>query len=289
MESKNHITVFSATGKIGAELLTLLSKTNVHTTAVTHNIQKAVELPFVQWVEADMLHKATLYAAMKNSRTVFLLSGSSMHLITEQNNVIEIAKELGVRHIVKLSSGAADINSSWHIARVHGEVEELLKASGMYWTMLRPNGIMQNWLGEMAKTVREERKLYEATGDGKRAHVDRRDIAEVAFKVLTEPEKHYNKTYFLTSDKAVNYKEVAIAIGNAINEQVEYVPITLEEARRQMEQAGMPHFLIDTFMAYDQAQRNGQAATVTNCVSTILGKPARTLEEFAKDYADRYK
>jgi uncharacterized protein YbjT (DUF2867 family) len=114
--------------------------------------------------------------------------------------------------------------------------------------------------------------------------VDGRDISEVAFKCLTEPEKHYSKTYLLTSDKAVNYAEIAEAVSKVIGEKVYYDPIPLEEARTQMAKAGMPHALIETFLSYDQAQRDGLADVVSDSVRTVLGKPARTLEGFVRDY-----
>lgn len=37
------------------------------------------------------------------------------------------------------------------------------------------------------------------------------------FKCLTEPEKHYAPIYLLTSDKAVNYDDVAEAISKIHN------------------------------------------------------------------------
>lgn len=289
MEIKTQITVFGATGKIGSELLQLLSKAKIETIAVTRNIEKAINLPFVKWCQADIGIKQSLYATMQNSGSVFLLSGPSAGFVAEQNNVIQVAKEAGVKHIVKISSGAADKNSRFFIPKIHGEVEELLISSGIHYTILRPNGIMQNWLGDIAESVRKERKFYESTGDGKRAHVDRRDIAEVAFKCITEPEKSYDKIYFLTGDQAVNYWNIAAAIGNAINEKVEYVPISLNEARKAMEQKGMPVALIETFISYDEAQQNGETETVTDCVRTLLGKPARTLENFVLDHADKFK
>jgi NAD(P)H dehydrogenase (quinone) len=85
--------------------------------------------------------------------------------------------------------------------------------------------------------------------------------------IITEPEKNYDKIYFLTSDQAVNYWNVAEAIGNAINEKVEYVPISLNEARKAMEQKGMPFALIETFIPYDEAQQKGETETVTDCDS----------------------
>ncbi|MFT3701330.1 MAG: SDR family oxidoreductase [Agriterribacter sp.] len=286
---KKKITVFGATGKIGGELLHLLSGAKIQAVAVTRNIESAVESPFIEWIQADLADKKSLYATMENSSSAFLLSGHSSGFVPEQKNAIDVARELHIKHIVKLSSGAVDKNSTFHIPRTHGEVEEYLISSGTHYTMLRPNGIMQNWLGDIAESIRKERKFYEATGTGKRAHIDRRDIAEVAFKCLTEPEKNYNKIYLLTSDRAVNYFDIAEVISRAINEKVEYVPISLEEARREMEQKGMPSALIETFISYDAAQRNGETEIVSDSVRTVLGKPARTLEHFAKDYVDCFK
>lgn len=284
-----YITVFGATGNIGKELIALLSAAKVPTLAITRDINKAIKLPFIEWTEADMADKDSLVKPLSKSKTVFLLSGASKNFVQEQNNVIEIAKQQGVTHIVKLSSGAADKNSPYYIPKIHGEVEDFLKTSGINWTMLQPNGIMQNWLLDTAESVRKERKIFEATGDGKRSHVDRRDIAEVAFKCLTEPKNHINKTYFLTSDKALNYTEIAEAISKVINEKVTFMPLSIDEARQQMQDAGMPPFLIDTFISYDTAQREGKAATVTDHVRNIIGKPARTVEQFATDYADQFK
>jgi NAD(P)H dehydrogenase (quinone) len=289
MEHKK-ITVFGATGKIGSELISRLSQAKIETVGVTRNSGKTIQpLPFVEWVQADISCKQNLYATMSESHSVFLLSGNSPDFIEEQKNVIKVAKELGIHHIVKLSSGAADKNSTFYIPKIHGHVEDYLISSGIHYTMLRPNGIMQNWLGGIAESVKKERIFYEATGNGKRAHVDLRDIAAVAFKCLTEPENHLDQIYLLTSDEAMNYYHVANAIGKAISEEVEYVPISLEEARREMEQMGMPFALIETFIYYDDAQRKGETAIVSDCVRTVLGKPAITVEQFVMDYAAYFK
>lgn len=270
-------------------MIRLLSHAGIETIAVTRQLGKAIQLPFVHWVEADIADKNSLYHTMAGSQSVFLLSGYSPDFVTEQLNVIEVAKECGATHIVKLSSGAADKNSSFYIPRTHGEVEDVLISSGIHYTMLRPNGIMQNWLGDIAESIRKERRFYEATGDGKRAYVDLRDVASVAFECLMHPGGHYDKVYMLTGDRAVNYSDVAQAIGSAIHEPVAYIPISLQEARQAMEVAGMPHALVETFLSYDAAQRNGATQVVSDSVRTILGKPARTLEEFVVDYADCFR
>jgi uncharacterized protein YbjT (DUF2867 family) len=243
----------------------------------------------VEWVEADMNAQETLHHTMNKSRAVFMNSDANEHLVRYQCNVINIAAAQGVSHIVKLSSAMADPDSPLFIARAHGEVEEYLKGTGMTGTILRSTGFMQNWLGMLMHTVKSQRKIYESTGDGKRAYIDLRDIAEVAFKVLTEPDLHACHAYTLTGRQAVNYEQIAATITKIIGEQVTYIPITADAAKKQMEQKGVPQWTIATFMAYAKEQRNGKATLVSDDVPVILGKPARRIESFFTDYAELFK
>jgi uncharacterized protein YbjT (DUF2867 family) len=289
MSNENNITVFGATGKIGRELLNFLSQANMPTVAVTRDKTKVKTMPFISWVEADLHDKQTLGKTMQDSRAVFLASSVSRNFVAEQNNVIESAKECRVSHIVKISSPGADKNSPNFISRPNGEVEELLMSSGMPYTILQPNSFMQNWFGEFADTIKRERKIYEATGEGKKPYIDTRDIAEVAFRILKEPVKHNGKTYLLTGGEAVNYEHVAMAIGDAIGERVSFISLSPEEARQRMEQKGLPQMMIDTFLVIAELQRNGKASLVNDTVQQILGRQPRTVESFARDYSQLFK
>src|SRR4051812_18840124 len=129
MTDKNMITVFGATGRIGSEVLRFLSASGTPAIAVTRNKIKAIPMPHITWMEADMANKETLHEVLAGSKAVFLLSGFSNDLPKEQNNVIDAAKECGITHIVKMSSAAADPASPLHIpnsriGEVHAEVEQ---------------------------------------------------------------------------------------------------------------------------------------------------------------------
>ena len=56
--------------------------------------------------------------------------------------------------------------------------------SGVPYTILRASYFMQNTFGGAA-TVASNGTLYSAMGEGKVAHIDTRDVAEVAVAVLT--------------------------------------------------------------------------------------------------------
>jgi len=289
MSTKNKITVFGATGKIGKELLVFLSQANVPTIAVTRDKNKVPVLPNIEWVEADMNNRETLTQTMTNSKAVFLATNVNQKFVQEQNNVIEIAKHCNVKHIVKLSSPGADKNSQNFIARPNGEVEDFLKLSGVDFTIIQPNSFMQNWFGYFSETIQKERKIFEATGQGKKPFIDTRDIAEIAYKVLTNPVEHLNKTYLLTGGVAISYGQVAEAISKAIGEKVDYVQMTSDQARQRMTEKGMPPMMINTFLAIAEGQRNGNADFVNTVVEEILNKKPITVEQFALDYTQMFK
>ncbi|WP_143307433.1 NmrA family NAD(P)-binding protein [Chitinophaga vietnamensis] len=293
MNNKSHITVFGATGNIGRHLLQLLSAAQLPVIAVTRDAGKAMPLPAVQWISADMSDPASLPATMHNSHALFLLSGHSPDFVQQQTNVIKAAITSGVEHIVKLSSGTANEHSPFYIpggaiGQLHAEVEDFLKASGLYWTMLQPNGFMQNWLGDLAATVRKERTIYEATGHGTRAYIDLRDIGEVAFKVLTEPALHRNKSYLLTGSTAVNFYEVAHLLSEALQETVTFASLNSEQAQERLLKKNIPPVAVQTLLAYATAQREGKTACVSPHVETILGRPARSVKTFIADHLSHF-
>lgn len=75
--NKQHITVFGATGRIGSELLNFLSQAHIPTIAITRQLNKAKNTPFIEWIEADMADKESLHKTMAANSSVFLLSGHS--------------------------------------------------------------------------------------------------------------------------------------------------------------------------------------------------------------------
>jgi uncharacterized protein YbjT (DUF2867 family) len=289
MGTKNKVTVFGATGRIGKELLQHLSGAGMETVAVTRDEQKAFPLPHTTWVKADMLLKDSLLETMKDSKAVFLNTGMGPGFVEGQLNVIEAAEAAGVPFMVKLSSGAIQEKPELSVAKMHEEVERRLRASSVNGIMLRPTGFMQNWLGDLAATVKKERRIYEATGLGRRAYIDLKDIAEVAFTILMNPEKHSCHAYFLTGDLALNYQEVADILSRTIGEKVSYEALAEQEAKARFLNKGVPEWMADTLLLYAYAQKNGQTAQVSEDVRSILRKPARTVESFVIDHINAFQ
>ena len=285
------ITVTGSTGTIGSELVSLLSAAAVPTRAVLRNVRSVRPLANVVWLQADLADTLLLEPALAGTTRLFLLTGNEQGFARLQIDVVRAAEGAGVQHVVKLSAFGASPHSNSGIAREHWEVEQALREqTAMTWTMLRPHAFMQNWLGDVAESVRAEGVIHSPIGDGRVPFIDTRDIAEVAAEALLDPEAHAGRKYYLSGGEAVGYAEVAAAISEVIGKPVRYEPISMEDARAGMEARGTPPYLVDATLAIAAYQKaGGPTATVSDQVRRILGRPPRTLRDFARDYAEHFK
>jgi uncharacterized protein YbjT (DUF2867 family) len=282
------IVVTGATGHIGSELVRLLSSNAVSVRAVTRDPHRAQSLPGVDWVKGDLGEVRSLPGLFRGADRMFLLTPNSENMRGLQVGAIQAARDAGVAHVVKGSALGASDHSRSPIGRAHYETESALQESGMAWTILRPHVFMQNFL-DIAPTIARDQKIRAASGEGKIPFIDARDIAAVAALTLTSA-GHEGKKYVLTGPEALNYREVAKILGDAIGRRVDYVAESPEGARERLVRAGAPSWSIESMLALAAYQRaGGPTATVSPAVKELLGRPARSFSEFVRDYASAFR
>ncbi len=278
-----------STGTIGSELVRLLSAAGVETRALYRDVRKTGSSPNVSWVRADLDDARGLKVALEGTQRLFLLTGNEPDFARIQIGVVRAAEDLGVTHIVKLSALGASDHSKSTIAREHWAVEQAFLGTRLHWTILRPHAFMQNWLGDVAESVRAERVIYAPIGDGRVPFIDARDIAAVATEVLLHAEAHVGRKYVLTGGAAVGYADLADALSEATGQTIAYRPITLEEARARLAARGIAAAAIEAILAIAAYQRaGGPTATVSPHVEQLLGRRPRTIRDFARDYASHF-
>src|SRR3989449_5211779 len=283
------VTVTGSTGTIGSELVRLLSAAGVGTRALHRDVRKTRALPNVTWVHADLDDARRLRVALDSTDRLFLLTGNEPDFARTQIGVVRAAEELGVKHIVKLSALGASDHSTSTIAREHWAVEQALLSTRLQWTILRPHAFMQNWLGDVAESVRAEGVIYAPIGEGRVPFIDTRDIAAVAAEVLLHVEAHVGKKYVLTGGEAVGDADLAAPLSGATGPAITYRPITLEEGPARLAERGVAAAAIDAMLAVCAYQRAGGAtATISPSVERLLGRRPRTLRDFAHDYASHF-
>lgn len=283
------ITVTGSTGTIGSELVRLLSGAGVSTRAVFRNPRKLQSLGGVVWVRADLQDARALEPALAGTTRLFVLTDNQAGFSDLQIRILQAAESVGVAHVVKLSAlGASDHSRSW-IAREHWQVEQALQRSSMTWTILRPHAFMQNWLGDLADSVRRDGVIESPVDDGRVPFIDTRDIAAVALDALLRPEIHAGQRYFLTGGEAVGFADVAAVLSDLTGRRVTYQPISMEEEQRRLEAAGLPAQQADAMLAIAAYQRaGGPTSVVSDKVARILGRPPRTIRDFLWDHVERF-
>jgi uncharacterized protein YbjT (DUF2867 family) len=280
------IVVTGSTGTIGSELVRLLAAAGADTRAIYHRAESGARPAQVRFFRADLADPMQAEGALAGGSSLFLLTGNEAGFLEVQLTVVEAAQRRGIRHLVKLSALGASDHSKSGIGRDHWTVEQAIQRTGIPWTILRPHGFMQNWLKDVAASVRAESTIYSPIGDGRVPFIDTRDIAAVAAEVLLRPDAHIGKKYVLTGGVAVGYADLAAELTRVTGRAIEYRPISMEEARARLARLGQPAALIDATLAIAAYQRDGgPTALVSPVVERLLGRPPRTIANFVRDYA----
>ena len=280
------ILVTGATGNNGTEIVKRLAATaHVQVRAMVRNRERAgaIALPHVEVVEGDFDRPATLLSALAGVERAFLLTNSSERAQAQQIAFIDAARQSGVAHIVKLSQFGAEAHSPVRFLRYHAAVEAALQASGIAYTLLRPNLFMQGLLN-FRSTIATRNAFYAAAGDARVSVIDLRDIADVAVAALTEA-GHEGKLYDLTGPQALTHAEMAEGLSKALGRQVAFVDIPPEAMRDVLLGFGVPVWQADGLIEDYAHYRRGEASAVTSGVRDATGKAPRSFEEFARDYA----
>ena len=203
-----------------------------------------------------------------------------------QGNVIEAAKRAGIQLIVKISVGGGP-DASTQIGRWHWATEKQLGASGIPFTLLRPNLFMQDLLA-FAPSIAETGAFRLPMGDGRVSAVDTRDIAAVAVCALTLP-GHAQKIYDLTGPAAISFETMAQEISQAIGRRVTYQDVSPEQAREEMLGGGLLPWLADDMLVLFRSYREGYGAAVSAAVIEVTRRQARSFRQFAWDYARLFR
>lgn len=295
VNKKNHmsspeqirILVTGATGNIGSALCAELASQGKPFTAMVRSADAVPKLNLpdnATYVLGDFNDPESIKNALQGINAAFLVTNSSEDAERLQTSFVEVAKEVGLQHIVKLSQWAADLLSPVRFLRYHAAVEEKIKASGITYTFLRPNLFMQGLLG-FKDFIAKQGQFFASVGDARISAVDVRDIAAVAAAALTGGALHYNQTYNLTGPEALTHSEMAKALEEALKTPVRFVDVSPADLRQALLQVGFPDWqaegLIEDYAHYSRSE----ASEISRDIERVTGKNPIDFRTFARDYA----
>ncbi|MFI1758002.1 SDR family oxidoreductase [Streptomyces sp. NPDC020571] len=282
------ILVTGATGKIGTEAVRLLNSEHLPVRALVRDAARAPQNGSWSGVEiavGDFDQHDTLDAAMAGVDTLVLITPS---VPTQEIAAIDSAVGQAVKHVVKITNHKATDDSPVDRRRDHARVEAHLRASGLTYTLLAPNLLMQN-LFSMAPAIKQTHGFVMSAGDGRSGMIDARDVSAAAAAVAADPASHEGRTYLLTGPELVTYADVAVELSRALGEEIEYCRLTPDQHREAMVQAGLPEPVATSNAQVFGLIAEGDAAWLSHDVTTLTGHEPRSLRTFLMDHVFAFK
>lgn len=190
----------------------------------------------------------------------------------------ETAMEHGVGRLVLLSASLLEAGGP-----AMGQVHAWLQTSGAEWSVLRPSWFMEN-LSEGAHrlTIRDERAIYTAAGDGRIPFISASDIAQAAAHTLT-CEQAPNTDFILTGSEPLSYDDVAERLSGALGVTITHRRITFDQLVARHMTSGLSEVHAQTLALMDLAIADGAEDRVTSDVQDVTLRIPVTFDQFVRD------
>lgn len=278
--------ITGSTGNIGRPLVEQLHKEGHDVRALVRDASRAELLPDrIDIALGDLDDASSVAAALHGIDSVFLLH---VGIGTTQTQImIEAARAAGVNRIVLLSSvGARLIPFAGPMPESFGAREDLLRASGLGVTYLRPTSLMSNALS-WAERIREDNQVVDPTDPGVQVPVDPDDVARVAARVLTE-EGHVGHGYILNGPQALTAREQVQILSTVLGRTIEFVAITPQQAAREAIERGTPAQLVEAMRDLNELFRARRVGQIGDDVENLTGTAPATFRDWCERHVDEF-
>jgi len=268
MKNQNPILIIGGNGKTGKRVVKKLVDKGINPRAVSRSTTPAF----------DWNHPDTWDLCLADVKSIYVTYQPDLAVPgadTAIQELTERALENGVEHMVLLSGRGED-----------GAIraENILRQSGLTWTIVRSSWFAQNFSEHDFKYGIIAGELALPVGDVAEPFIDTDDIAEVVVAALTEP-GHDNRLYEVTGPRAITFAEAVDEISKAINKPVKFTKISTGQFKQHMDQAEVPAPVSDLMIELFTEVLDGRNSNICNGVTEALGRPAKDFKDYAKDTA----
>jgi uncharacterized protein YbjT (DUF2867 family) len=282
------ILVTGATGTVGREVVPRLAVEGVEVRAAARHPQMlALPEEYVETMAMDLRNPSDLDRALEDVEKILYVSPLDETMVEHAALMVDRAQAQGVRHVVRLSALGVDSSRKITLAKVHREVERIIRGSGIEWTFLRPNSFMQNFITYWGESIRKEDAFFIPQGQGRVSIIDARDIAEVAVVALTQS-GHAGKVYELSGPEALSNYEIAKTLSAVLGREVSYRDIPAEEARAALIGRGMSEWMVKVILELFEMSAADEAAEVNGEVERLIGRAPIRFEDFVRDFSHAF-
>lgn len=282
MAQHGKILVSGATGTVGGQVVKQLAEVGADVRALVRNPDAAALADGVEVARGDLSDPASLEQPLRDVGAVFLVW--PFMTSAGADDVLGAIKR-HARRVVYLSADGVRPAMERQISPIHqfhAELERAVQRSGLGWVFLHPASFASNnlsWAPQIRGGV-----VREAFGSRVRALIHEADIAAVAVHALTHDDLLGTRPV-LTGPEALTTAEQVTALGDALGMPVRFEEISPQTAREEALASGWPPDLVAAL--FDDNGFETQRTTTT--VEDIIGRPPRSIREWALDHADDFR
>ena len=247
------VLVIGATGVMGREVMRSL-KGRCRLRALVHSDASDAEIarryPQAERFQRDLLDAASLDPAFAGVDRVFLLTPSVPEQARMEENALDAAVSAGVQRIVYVSS--TDVGWDIELSAAHRGIERRLADAGVQHTVLRPEYLLDNLLGEVDEL--SQGRLVTPSGPGRCPFVDSRDVGAVAAAVLLAADPP-PPSVEVTGPENLSWGQLAERLEEALGRPMQHIDPDPAEWAQGAVSAGMSPWLADALAEYFETLR----------------------------------
>ncbi len=283
-DAASPILVTGATGRLGRLVVHRLQQRNVAVRVLARRPDAARELfgSAVEIVAGSFSDGSAMQAAMHGAAAALLLSPVGPTLEDDQRAVIDAGRAAGLPFLVKVSGSHWTIDPpgrSWS-GDCHRRIELALQDSGIAHAVLRPSAWMQVAFAAWVQALNAGGdEIVAPYADAALGFIDARDIADVAATLLLS-RRAPASPLVLTGPQALGGAQLAAAAGRRLGRPVRYQALGVDAQAQRLAASPLPPIVRQVQAEFGALMRSGAAAGVTDTVSQVLGRPARSVDDF---------
>lgn len=284
VETRNAILVAGATGDLGGAIARMLLSQNKPVRCLVRaqsKFQPLVEAG-AQIVMGDLKDPSSLTPACEGVEVVVTTANSARRGgpdnpqtvdLAGNHNLIDAAKEAGVKQFIFVSASTADAHSLVPFLQAKGKTEEYLRQSGLRHTIIAPNAYMEFWVANTVGLPAISGKPVTLVGEGRRKHswISAVDVAKIMLASVGNP-KAVNQRLVIGGPEPLSFLDVVGVYERLLNRKIIVNHVAPGEPV-----PGFPESLLPMLASFDMFDSSMDMTEITKRFNIKL----TTIEEFA--------
>lgn len=283
------ILVVGATGQLGSHIARMLLDRGQPVRALVRRTSGDAAVPAgAEPVSGDLTDPESLAVACRGISAVVTTANSvgrtgvdTVESVDRHGNqdLVEAATAAGVRRFVFTSALGASLDSPVPFLRAKAETEQHLRASGMDWTILRPNLFMDTWVPAVVGGPALAEEPVTIVGQGRRRHsfVAARDVAAYAVAALDHP-RAVRRELVIGGPQPLSWRDVVRTFEAVLGREVPTRSVPLGTSV-----SGLPDAVSGVLTALETYD---SPLDMTE-TSRAFGVPPSTLDDFVRQFVTR--